>query len=46
MSLKDDYDYIHDELDNRPDEIKPNNDAYWPSRGEDGLPDDCEHRIK
>lgn len=35
----------HDE-DNRADQLNPNNDAYWQSRGEDGRPDDWEDRIQ
>lgn len=32
--------------DNRADQLNPNNDAYWESRGEDGRPDDWETRIE
>ena len=28
--------------DNRADQMNPNNDAYWESRGFDGRPDDWE----
>lgn len=31
--------------DNHADQMNPNNDAYWDSRGEDGRPDDWEERI-
>ena len=31
--------------DNRADQMNPNNDAYWDSRGYDGRPDDWEDRI-
>ena len=30
--------------DNHSDQLNPNNDAYWDSRGEDGRPDDWEER--
>jgi len=29
-----------DDQDNRADQLNPNNDAYWQSRGEDERPDD------
>ncbi|WP_127115342.1 hypothetical protein [Shimia sediminis] len=32
--------------DNRANQLNPNNDAYWESRGEDGRPDDWETRIE
>lgn len=32
----------HDDRDNRADQLNPNNDAYWESRGEDGRPEDWE----
>jgi hypothetical protein len=35
----------HDD-DNRSDQLNPNNDAYWSSRGEDGRPEDWEERFK
>jgi len=38
-------DYTQDELDNHADQMNPNNDAYWESRGEE-RPDDWEERIK
>ena len=31
--------------DNHADQMNPNNDAYWQSRGEDERPDDWEERI-
>ena len=34
-----------DDLDNRANQMNPNNDAYWESRGFDGRPDDWEDRI-
>lgn len=33
-------DYSKDELDNHSDQLNPNNDAYWQSRGFDERPDD------
>ncbi len=30
------------DLDNHADQLNPNNDAYYQSRGEDGRPDDLE----
>ncbi len=32
--------------DNRADQLNPNNDAYWQSRGEGGRPGDWEDRIQ
>ena len=32
--------------DNRADQMNPNNDAYWDSRGFDERPDDWEDRIE
>ena len=34
-----------DDLDNHANQMNPNNDAYWESRGFDGRPDDWEDRI-
>jgi hypothetical protein len=34
-----------DDNDNHSDQMNPNNDAYWDSRGEDGRPDDWEDRV-
>ena len=31
--------------DNRADQMNPNNDAYWQSRGYDERPDDWEDRV-
>lgn len=31
--------------DNRADQLNPNNDAYWQSRGEDERPDDWQERA-
>lgn len=35
----------HDQ-DNRSDQLNPNNDAYWQSRGDDSRPQDWEDRIQ
>ena len=32
--------------DNHADQLNPNNDEYWHSRGEDGRPDDWEERTE
>jgi len=32
--------YTQDELDNHSNQLNPNNDAYWQSRGYDKRPDD------
>lgn len=32
--------------DNRSDQLNPNNDAYWESRGEDERPEDWEERSE
>ena len=32
------------EIDNRADQLNPDNDAYWQSRDEDERPDDWEER--
>ncbi len=37
--------YTQDELDNHANQLNPNNDAYWDSRGFDGRPDDWEDLI-
>lgn len=33
------------DMDNHGDQLNPNNDAYWQSRGEDERPDDWEDRL-
>ena len=38
----DDDDQHQADLDNHADQLNPNNDAYWESRGEDERPDDWE----
>lgn len=35
-----DYEPSQADLDNHSDQLNPNNDAYWQSRGEDERPDD------
>jgi hypothetical protein len=37
--------YSQDDLDNHGDQLNPNNDAYWQSRGEDERPEDWQQRI-
>ncbi len=34
-----------DDDDNHSDQLNPNNDAYWQSRGEDERPENWEDRI-
>ena len=34
------------DLDNHADQINPNNDAYWESRGWDDRPDDWDDRVQ
>ena len=34
------------DLDNHADQMNPNNDAYWESRGYDDRPDGWEERIE
>ena len=40
----DDSDQSQADLDNHANQLNPNNDAYWDSRGGDGRPDDWEER--
>ncbi|MEL0638607.1 hypothetical protein V6259_17830 [Marinomonas sp. TI.3.20] len=40
MSDYDEYEYSQDELDNHSNQMNPNNDAYWQSRGDDERPED------
>lgn len=35
-----------DDLDNHSDQLNPNNDAYWESRGWEERPDDWEDRVE
>lgn len=44
--MNDPKDYSKDELDNHADQLNPNSDAYWQSRGDDERPDDWEERIE
>jgi hypothetical protein len=37
-------DRSQDDVDNRSDQLNPNNDAYWESRGYDERPDDWQNR--
>ncbi len=39
-----DSDHSQADLDNHANQLNPNNDEYWGSRGEDGRPDDWEDR--
>jgi len=39
-------DYTQEELDNHANQMNPNNDAFYESRGEEGRPDDWEERTK
>ena len=34
------------DLDNHADQMNPNNDAYWESRGWDDRSEDWEHRVE
>lgn len=38
-------DHDKDDRDNHANQLNPENDAYWQSRGEDERPDDWEERI-
>jgi hypothetical protein len=38
--------YTQEDLDNHANQLNPNNDAYWQSRGEDDRPDDWENRTE
>lgn len=38
--FKKDYEPTQDDLDNRSDQLNPNNDEYYNSRGENGRPED------
>ncbi len=37
--------YTQDELDNHANQLNPNNDAYWESRGYNERPDDWEDIV-
>lgn len=34
-----------DDLDNHSNQLNPNNDAYWESRGHDERPDDWDEQV-
>lgn len=36
------YEYTQDDLDNHANQLNPNNDTYWESRGFDERPEDWE----
>ena len=38
--------HTKDENDNHSDQLNPNNDAYWESRGEDERPEEWEERSE
>lgn len=38
--------YSQEELDNYSNQMNPEHDAFWKSRGEDERPDDWESRIE
>ena len=40
------YEPTQDDQDNRADQLNPNNDAYWQSRGDDERPDDWQDRAR
>lgn len=44
--MNNDPDYSPVELDNHSNQLNPNNDAYWQSRGEEDRPDDWEKQIE
>ncbi|MGR0280376.1 hypothetical protein ACUM5Y_15200 [Marinomonas dokdonensis] len=37
-----DYEQTQDDIDNRADQLNPNNDSYWQSRGEEERPENWE----
>jgi hypothetical protein len=43
---KRDYDHSKSDVDNRANQLNPEHDAYWQSRGEDEWPDDWEARLE
>ena len=45
MRMKHDPTYSQDELDNHANQLNPNNDAYWQSRGFDGKLDDWDDDL-
>lgn len=40
------YDPTQDDLDNRSEQLNPNNDTYWTDRGYDERPEDWEERSQ
>ena len=38
-------DHTQEETDHRADQLNPNNDDYWESRGADGRPDDWADQL-
>jgi len=44
MGHYDGTEHTKDENDNHSDQLNPNNDSYWESRGEDERPEDWEER--
>jgi hypothetical protein len=45
MSLDPNKEYSQEDLDNHSDQLNPNNDAYWESRGYDDRPENWEDLI-
>jgi hypothetical protein len=39
-------DHSQVDIDNRADQLNPNHDAYWQSRGEEERPDDWQDRLE
>ena len=39
-------DHSQADIDNRADQLNPNHDAYWQSRGEEERPDDWKDRLE
>lgn len=46
MALKKNQKYSQPKLDNHSNELNPNNNAYWTSRGFDERPEDWEDRVE
>ncbi len=46
MGLNPEIEHTQDELDNYSDQLNPNSDEYWESRGYDERPDDWEEQVK
>lgn len=38
--------HSQEDLDNHANQLNPNHDEYWHSRGDDGRPDDWEDRVQ